>query len=158
MFLLCSLRRFKLLHLQSTNTHINTLKQTHKTNSKNNRTTEKTEISQPEPERYLFAVGSRAGYTVFLLFMIFFEFLCCCFCFCLFVLCFRLVFLSVCIYNRQNTYTNMKKTKHINTRRNNQKNISNINLPAETWEISIRGRVEGWIYRIVCFCLNVVLV
>ena len=38
------------------------------------------EISQPEPERYLFAVGSWAGYPVFLLcFMFFFEFLCGCF-------------------------------------------------------------------------------
>ena len=33
--------------------------------------TESIEISQPEPERYLFAVGSRAGYPVFRFFLSF---------------------------------------------------------------------------------------
>ena len=42
-----------------------------------------TEISQPEPERYLFAVGSRARYPVFMLLLFVFEF---------FI--FRLIFLS----------------------------------------------------------------
>ena len=38
---------------------------TKQNNSKENKKTlKKTEISQPEPERYLFAVGSRAGYPV----------------------------------------------------------------------------------------------
>ena len=61
------------LHLQSNKTHIQTDK-TEQLKGKQQKTlNKKTEISQPEPERYLFAVGSRAGYPVFLFFMLFFE-------------------------------------------------------------------------------------
>ena len=67
---------FKLLHLQSKNTYKNR-KTNRTTGRKTKKQPETTEISQPEPERYLFAVGSRAGYPVFLFFLMFFlEFLC----------------------------------------------------------------------------------
>ena len=72
---LFSLSLFKLLHLQSTTTHIQhttnrtTLRKTENKTLKTQNTT--TEISQPEPEIYLFAVGSRAGYPVFMLFSFF---------------------------------------------------------------------------------------
>ena len=80
-------------------------------------------ISQPEPERYLFAVGSRAGYLVFLFVHGFLSKLFCfmsvsfCLCFC-----FRLVYLSFCIYNRTNPYNNRK---HIT--RNSRKTQSKLN-------------------------------
>ena len=53
------------------------LEDTHKTNHKIKH--EQTEISQPEPEIYLFAVGSRAGYPVCLVFVnvVLLVFLCC---------------------------------------------------------------------------------
>ena len=54
---------FKLLHLQSKNNTYKHIKQ----NITTRRKTEQhkiAEISQPEPERYLFAVGSSAGYPV----------------------------------------------------------------------------------------------
>ena len=62
----------KVLHLQS-NKHIQTQKTT-KTRLSENIQKKKTNkhkyiISQPEPERYVFAVGSWAGYPVFLLLM-----------------------------------------------------------------------------------------
>ena len=83
-----------------------------KQNNKNNKNTLKTtEISQPEPEIYLFAVGSRAGYTVFLFcFMFFFEFFCFLFMFSFCLLCFRLVFLSFCLNTTQ--YTTLNTNKH----------------------------------------------
>ena len=72
---MCSPSLFKLLHLQSNKTH-----QQQKTHDKLRETitnkhhqTHKYIISQLEPERYLFAVGSRAGYPVFLLFVCFLE-------------------------------------------------------------------------------------
>ena len=54
-----------------------------KTYKKKENKNEKTKISQSDPQRYLFAVGSRAGYPVFMLLLFVFEF---------FI--FRLVFLS----------------------------------------------------------------
>ena len=63
-------------------THIKTKRKT-MNNSKNNRNNRKNKISQPGPERYLFAVGSRAGYLVFLFIYVFLRV-----CFCLFLLCF----------------------------------------------------------------------
>ena len=106
--LMFSPRLFKLLHLQS-NKHIQ--KQTIQNFEKNNIKQQKYIISQPEPERYLFAVGSRAGYTVFLLF--FYVFLeafpfYLCFCFCCF--CFSLVYLSVCLNTTQ--YTTLNTNRH----------------------------------------------
>ena len=69
--------------------------------------------------------------------------------------CFRLVFLSFCIYNRKNTYKNKKKQhKHSkeNIKKKRKKN------PARPLEIFIRGRVEGWIscIYVVAVCLRVV--
>ena len=46
------------------------------------------------------------------LFMFFFEFLCLCFVYFCLLVCFRLVFLSFCIYNRKNTYKNIKTHKN----------------------------------------------
>ena len=57
-------------------------------------------ISQPEPKRYLFAVGSELDILYFC-FSVFLRVVLIVFCFFLFVLCFRLVFLSFCIYNRK---------------------------------------------------------
>ena len=62
----------------------------------------------------MFAVGSWAGYPVFLFCLCFsrsFSVWYCCFCF-------RLVYSSFCIYNRKNTYTN--RNKQNNTRRKQQ--------------------------------------
>ena len=61
---------FKFLHLQSTNnTYTNkTNRKSFEKNIKKQHKQQKTQtiiISQPESERYLFAVGSRAGYPVF---------------------------------------------------------------------------------------------
>ena len=56
---------------------------------------------------YLFAVGSWAGYPVVLCVCVFVSKVCCCFyvfVVCVCVLCFRLVYLSCCIYNRQKTH------------------------------------------------------
>ena len=89
--------------------------------------------------------GSWAGYHVFLLFLCFS--LSCLFvvsvslCFCL---CFRIVVLSFCIYNRKNAYNNITN-KSIQNSKKNRTTEKNINLPAGTWDIFIRGRVEGWI-------------
>ena len=64
-------------------------------------------ISQPEPEIYLFAVGSRAGYPVFLLlFFVFLEAFLLYVCLFLFVLCVRLVYLSFCLNTTQYTTPN----------------------------------------------------
>ena len=68
---------------------------------------------------------------------------------------FRLVFLSFCIYNRTNTYITTK-TNHPNSKKKHKQthtkhNKKNINLPAGTWEIFNRGRVEGWISCIYVF-------
>ena len=60
----------------------------------------------------------------------------------LFFLCCRLVFLSFCIYNRN---THIKTEKQTEQLEGKHKNIKNRNLPARTWEILIRCRVEGWI-------------
>ena len=70
MFLLC----FRLVLLSfcvynRKNTYKN---RKHRTTQRKTEKHKKTEISQPEPERYLFAVGSRAGYPVFLLCFLFF--------------------------------------------------------------------------------------
>ena len=69
---------FKLLHLQSNKTHVTTTQQQQQQRLGENRTTnrniKKCIVSQPEPERYLFAVGSWAGYPVFLLFLLFLLF------------------------------------------------------------------------------------
>ena len=85
---------FKLLHLQSKNNiqkqkeQQKELREKHTKRKTLKRKQQKYIISQPEPERYLFLVGSRAGYPVFL-FVLFFSrsfsvsFLCC-FMFCLF--------------------------------------------------------------------------
>ena len=69
-------------------------------------------ISQPEPEIYVFAVGSWAGYPVF-------QFCCVSRSFCGFVdlsscllVCACLVFLSCCIYNRT-TSSKHSNTQHI---------------------------------------------
>ena len=58
----------------------------------------------------------------------------------------------------KNTYDNIQ-TQTLEEQQNNinTKNITKQKVPAGTWEIFIRGRVEGWISCIVCFCLNVVL-
>ena len=50
------------------------------------------------------------------------------------VCCFRLVFLSFCIYNQTNTYNN--KRNHNNSKENKQTK-KNINLPARPLEIFI---------------------
>ena len=109
--------------------------------------------------------GSWAGYPVFLFVLCFsrscyvvFMFY---FCFGLCVLfCFRLVYLSFCIYNRTNTHNNKTthvKQKHRYRNMNNNTNIKNKTeihyFPAGTWEIFIRGRVEGWIYCISVVCV-----
>ena len=106
---------FKCLHLQSTNTHITTL--THKTtnikknNFEKNINTEKQQyiISQPEPERYLFAVGSRAGYPVCLFLLLFSK-----------LFCFIAVSLCVCLCFRQFKFSlehnTIHCTKHKQTR------------------------------------------
>ena len=70
--------------------------------------------------------------------MFFFEYLCFVYVSFFFKKCFRLVFLSFCIYNRQNTYKN--RTQHKNSKENittNQTNINNRNLPARPLEIFI---------------------
>ena len=82
--------------------------------------------------------------------MLFFEFLC--FFLRSFLLCFRLVFLSVCINNRKHTDNNIKNRKTRRTAKTQKNNEQNRNLPAGTWEIFIRGRVEGWISCISVFC------
>ena len=65
---------FKLLHLQSNkNTYTNKANiNSFEKNVNIKKQKQKYIISQPEPERYLFAVGSRAGYPAFLLFMFLF--------------------------------------------------------------------------------------
>ena len=74
---------FKLLHLRSNDTHkhikqnITTLRTTEQHKTKPTQT----ETSQPEPERYLFVVGSWAGYPVFLFVLLFLELFCLLFCF-----------------------------------------------------------------------------
>ena len=84
----------KLLHLH-TNKHIykhKTHKQLRETNKhKNKHNKQKYIISQPEPERYLFAVGSWAGYPVFLYCYIFLEA-------CLCYLCYVTLFNDLCLY------------------------------------------------------------
>ena len=69
----------------------NTYKSTKKkqNNSKENIKTKRTSISQPEPERYFFAVGSRAGYPVFMCFVFFLRVFLFLF---LFVVCFCYIF------------------------------------------------------------------
>ena len=65
-------------------------------------------MSQPGPEIYLYAVGSWAGYPVMFAYVCLeacLLFLCC-------VLCVRLVYSSFCIYNRNNTYTNIQNTQN----------------------------------------------
>ena len=70
------------------------------------------------------------------------------------IFCFRLVFLSFCIYNRQNTYKNKKQHKHS---KENIKTTKKNRNPTRPLEIFIRGRVEGWIFCIyvVAVCLRV---
>ena len=63
--LLFSPSLFKLLHLQSKQ-HIYKQKQKTRRKHLKKHTKHKYIISQPEPERYVFAVGSWAGYPVFL--------------------------------------------------------------------------------------------
>ena len=83
LFCMFSPSLFKLLHLQSKKSHIKTFEYKKKTLKASRKTwkqkrKQKYIISQPEPERYLFAVGSRAGYPVLLLFyVVFFSKLCC---------------------------------------------------------------------------------
>ena len=96
--LLFSPSLFKLLHLQSKKTHINIcfVKKTKniKTRKKTGETKEKkTEISQPDPQRYLFFAEVRGlDILYFCLFMFFFEFFCCFVCF----FCFVYVFAQFC--------------------------------------------------------------
>ena len=119
----------------------------------------KTEISQPEPERYLFAVGSRAGYPVFMFVVLFLEFVCFCLWFFLFCCCFRIVCLSFCIYNRKRkTYKNIcLNTKIKNKKQNNSK--ENIKTKKEK-EISqpeperyLFAEVRGLDILYFCCCL-----
>ena len=95
-----------------------TYKQHNKTHNRN------TGYPAHEPPRiniwYLFAVGSWAGYPVFLLLCFLFSkpfwlFLC--------FVCFRLVDLSFCIYNRKthiNTYINITKTRQTHKHKQNK--------------------------------------
>ena len=69
------------------------------------------------------------------------------------VLLFSPSLLSFCIYNRTSTYKNIKHKKPQRKTTNNKTTNKNRNLPAGTWEIFIRGRVEGWI-----FCISVLFV
>ena len=109
---------FKLLHVQSKtyiyiyiHTYMKQTKQTiiktEKHKHTRNITKKNKKISQPEPERYLFAVRSRAGYPVFLCLLCFSLscFVCVYVYFCCFV-CFRLVFLSFCLNTTQYTTLN----------------------------------------------------
>ena len=127
---------FKLLHLQSKQ-HIKTeqLKEKHR----------QTYNKQKSPSRNLRDIYSRSVrgldilylcFSCFLYFLLFFEFLCIIYVLYVFlfvnsfVQCFRLVFLSFCIYNRKTHIT----TEHIqNTSKNNiNNNWTNRNIPAGT--------------------------
>ena len=98
-------------------------------------------------------VKQKNGFIVF--FMFSFELFCLfsvSFCF---VLCFRLVCLSFCIYNRTNIYNNINKTEQLEGK-HTTKTEKHGNLPARPLEIFIfrggswaGGRVEGWISCIV---------
>ena len=108
---MCSPSLFKLVHLQS-NTQIqkqNNKQQILDENIIWKRKTKKQKyiISQPEPERYLFAVGSWAGYRVFL--VVFFSKLFCFVYVFVCVLCFRLVYSSFCLNTTQYTTLNTNK-------------------------------------------------
>ena len=77
---ICSHILVKLLHSQSKTTHINTLNNKQQLGDNINTNINKKHkymISQPEPEKYLFAVGSWAGYPVFLCCYVFFSKLFC---------------------------------------------------------------------------------
>ena len=101
-------------HIKTNNKNIKKLRENHKTQT----TKQNYIISQPEPERCLFAVGSWAGYPVFLLlFNVFSR------SFSVLLMFVRLLFLmfspslfKLCIYNRNNTHNN-KQQKHKTTSR-----------------------------------------
>ena len=83
--------------------HINTQRKSYKTNQKNNRN-----LPARPLEIFIFRGDSWAGNPVFLFCLFFFECLCVLYV-SLFVY-FRLVLLSFCMYNRTNTYKNIKQT------------------------------------------------
>ena len=76
----------------------------------------------------------------------------------LFVLCFRVVYLSFCIYNRQNnTYNNRNIYKTLKEKHQNNRNNTNTLFPSRNliYIYSRSGRGLDILY--VCFCLNVFL-
>ena len=75
-------------------------------------------IVQPEPEIYLLLVGSRAGYSVFLCYVFLEAFLLFMFVLLNILFSVRLVYFSCCMYNRNNTY---KQIKHISIFETNKK-------------------------------------
>ena len=127
---------FKCLHLQPqkhTYKHINTNIITLITKHNNSEKQTHTEISQPEPEIYLFAVGSWAGYPVFIYvcFVLFFELLFL-FSVSLCILCFRLVFLTLLHLQSKNTHINTEHNMKLKEQQQNIKHMNNRNLPAGT--------------------------
>ena len=118
--------------------------------SKKNRTTEqtkKTEISQPEPERYLFVVGSRAGYPVFMCFCFFeFSFVCCLFLyvFLLFNMFSPSLFQQTHITTNKNNNKLEEQQKHIN------KKIKITQPEPERYLFAVGSRAG---YPVFLFCL-----
>ena len=142
---------FKLLHLQSKNTY----KHIQQTNKLEGKQKNRKNRNLPAGTWEIFIRGRVEGWIscISVVFVFLRVFLCffvnVSFC----ILCFRLVFLSFCIYNRKNTCKNIKQNRK--QLEGKQKNRNNRNLAAGTWEIFIRGRVEGWISCIsVVFCFS----
>ena len=154
--LLFSPSLFKLLHLQSKKTHIKTEK-TEKLEGKHKKNRKNRNLPARPLEIFIFRGGSWAGYPVFLfVFYVFLRVFLFLFLFLSVFFCFRLVFLSFCIYNRKNTYKNKKKHKNSKENIKKQKKPKS---PSQTLrDIYFSRRFVGWISCIVCFCLNVVLV
>ena len=123
-------------------------------------------ISQPEPDIYIyiyiFIIGRVEGWISCIYVFMFFSKLLCLFSdLFIGVVCFRLVCLSFCIYNRTNTNktktTKLRETKTltiIKNIKNNNTLFPSRNLIYIYIYIYIIGRVEGWI-SCMCFCLNV---
>ena len=109
-----------------TTTHNNrTNKQRLGENIKQNRTTQKYIISQPEPERYLFAVPVLGWISCMSVFVCFFCFEAFLFYVCLFMLCFRFRLVALSFYLQSKTHMQkhkqLKQTRRTQTKTTHQK-------------------------------------
>ena len=105
----------------------NIYKQKHKQLEEQHDNRKTTEISQPEPDIYLFAVGSRAGHYVFMFcfYMFFFEFFCLFFWMFLYAYYYYYMFspslFKLLHLQSNNIYNNIQQTYKLEEKQNNRK-------------------------------------